>query len=595
MLLLYQHLTVPATPVENEDDNSKSVSKLSHSFPDESTQESIIVVSTVDGGLAGLSKTNGQILWQQAANRDRNDSEYSILNPWVSTTTTTHTKNPKTAAVPSIHTGKVYLTRSQGKFEESVSASIRDLVDRAPFVDAHGRVYTGYRETSAVLVELGSGEIQPETTESPSADSLWMGRVDYTVSIRDAQHVTEFTYAELRSLHDMVLGGESNPEDGDDSVLIVTPSGHIGYRQSSSLVWLNNAFAIPVAHAMDASTGKSVSIQLVPDATLPLDDVSYIGQEMERQLSVVRNNEETIVGALPDTGELYAMPLSSSDMGAISSSEKPNKRANRCSPGSPQFPRCLKHQTEVKSMAEYHFEDGAITAHERLDALFLRPRRSSYRRLLQVLSHWLPPLLALLLVSSFELGRRRKRDEWKTAAKHVIQVYEDTVLGHGGGGTVVYKGKLDGRLVAVKRMLKTYHASADREISLLIESDGHPNVVRYFLKELRGDFVYLALELCDLSLHDLIGHLRNRLEQSSDSESLQRIFQSSKLILSQIIQGVIHLHRLRIVHRDLKPANVGSPALTTACIIHQLTKQHSDIVGQHLKEKAKHGFHLRYL
>ena len=73
----------------------------------------------------------------------------------------------------------------------------------------------------------------------------------------------------------------------------------------------------------------------------------------------------------------------------------------------------------------------------------------------------------------------------------------------------MYKGRLEGRHVAVKRLLKAYHASAEREISLLIESDGHPNVVRYFLKEIRGDFVYLALELCDLSLHDLINNLRS--------------------------------------------------------------------------------------
>jgi serine/threonine-protein kinase/endoribonuclease IRE1 len=54
-------------------------------------------------------------------------------------------------------------------------------------------------------------------------------------------------------------------------------------------------------------------------------------------------------------------------------------------------------------------------------------------------------------------------------------------------------------------MLKAYHLSpqcGSRNILAFIESDGHPNVVRYFLKEVRGDFVYLALELCDLSLHD---------------------------------------------------------------------------------------------
>ena len=141
--------------------------------------------------------------------------------------------------------------------------------------------------------------------------------------------------------------------------------------------------------------------------------------------------------------------------------------------------------------------------------------------------------------------------------KHVISV-SDEVLGYGGHGTVVYKGLLDGRDVAVKRMLKAYHASADREISLLIESDGDPNVVRYFLKEVRGDFVYLALELCDLSLHDLIGVLRENQQQLamppgeqpvSASGNEVEVLTSTKRILLQIASGVKHLHSLRIVHR----------------------------------------------
>jgi serine/threonine-protein kinase/endoribonuclease IRE1 len=177
-------------------------------------------------------------------------------------------------------------------------------------------------------------------------------------------------------------------------------------------------------------------------------------------------------------------------------------------------------------------------------------------------------------MQSFELGRRKRQKDIGTEVDSgnstvprgqegesatdvgIIQVYEDVILGHGGHGTVVYKGTLEGRQVAVKRMLKTYHASADREISLLIESDGHPNVVRYFLKEIRGDFVYLALELCDLSLHDLIGNIRTRLDQMANEDEKKKIFVASKSILYQIVKGVAHLHRLRIVHRDLKPANI---------------------------------------
>ena len=58
-----------------------------------------------------------------------------------------------------------------------------------------------------------------------------------------------------------------------------------------------------------------------------------------------------------------------------------------------------------------------------------------------------------------------------------IKIYDD-VLGHGSMGTVVLKGSLNGRPVAVKRMLSQMNSSAEREIALLIKSDGHPNVVR---------------------------------------------------------------------------------------------------------------------
>lgn len=35
---------------------------------------------------------------------------------------------------------------------------------------------------------------------------------------------------------------------------------------------------------------------------------------------------------------------------------------------------------------------------------------------------------------------------------------------------------------------------------MLIRSDGHPNVVRYYTKEVQNDFVYLGLQLCDMTL-----------------------------------------------------------------------------------------------
>ena len=48
----------------------------------------------------------------------------------------------------------------------------------------------------------------------------------------------------------------------------------------------------------------------------------------------------------------------------------------------------------------------------------------------------------------------------------------------------------------------------NREISLLIRSDGHPNVVRYYTKEEHSDFVYLGLQLCDFTLKYVLAYDR---------------------------------------------------------------------------------------
>ncbi|CAM9664324.1 unnamed protein product, partial [Hapterophycus canaliculatus] len=152
----------------------------------------------------------------------------------------------------------------------------------------------------------------------------------------------------------------------------------------------------------------------------------------------------------------------------------------------------------------------------------------------------------------------------------------DTVLGYGSHGTVVYRGLLEGRPVAVKRMLTDFHARADREISLLIESDGHPNVVRYFVREEAGEFVYLALQLCHLSLHNAMAQIHSFMAQSRRKAEHEegrpggprvglgraltaedvRAPPELRAALLQVSQGVEHLHSLRIVHRDLKPHNI---------------------------------------
>ena len=81
----------------------------------------------------------------------------------------------------------------------------------------------------------------------------------------------------------------------------------------------------------------------------------------------------------------------------------------------------------------------------------------------------------------------------------------DQVLGYGAHGTIVYAGWMGQREIVVKRMLRQFHAHAQKEIELLINSDGHPKVIRYFAAEECGDFIYLALEKCEESLAHALG------------------------------------------------------------------------------------------
>ncbi|KAJ8486815.1 hypothetical protein ONZ45_g14539 [Pleurotus djamor] len=129
-------------------------------------------------------------------------------------------------------------------------------------------------------------------------------------------------------------------------------------------------------------------------------------------------------------------------------------------------------------------------------------------------------------------------------------IVSDTVLGFGSHGTVVFRGSLQGRAVAVKRLLIDFVTLASREVSILQESDDHPNVIRYYYQEASGGFLYIALELCPASLADII--------EAPDREQWHDIAMTfdPKRALKQITSGLRHLHALKLVHRDIKPQNI---------------------------------------
>ncbi|XP_067028429.1 uncharacterized protein [Acropora muricata] len=123
--------------------------------------------------------------------------------------------------------------------------------------------------------------------------------------------------------------------------------------------------------------------------------------------------------------------------------------------------------------------------------------------------------------------------------------YHKEPIGSGSFGSVFAAiNSEDGKEVALKRVerLRLQTRRVNREVQSLIQLSSCPHVVTYSRFIERTDFTWIAIELMEGHLGDLL--------------SLKLKADRFPCLCKDVLQGVQYLHENHFVHRDLKPSNI---------------------------------------
>lgn len=118
-----------------------------------------------------------------------------------------------------------------------------------------------------------------------------------------------------------------------------------------------------------------------------------------------------------------------------------------------------------------------------------------------------------------------------------------------GAFSHVFKGILNGKLVAVKKITKVTDCIKNEVNYLTILK--HPNIIR-FTAAYKGDSFVIVTEYMDCSLDDLL-YSPERVPQQLDIPLTNKI----KVYISiEIAKGIQYLQSLNLIHGDIKPDNI---------------------------------------
>ncbi|TFY71105.1 hypothetical protein EVG20_g1888 [Dentipellis fragilis] len=142
-----------------------------------------------------------------------------------------------------------------------------------------------------------------------------------------------------------------------------------------------------------------------------------------------------------------------------------------------------------------------------------------------------------------------------SSAVSVRQIYQCVEqVGKGAFGSV-HRGRHipSGKVVAIKIVdLDSEDADDDvlsmqREVALLTQLRGGPNIINYYGCFLDGPRVWIIMDYADG------GSVRDFIE-NSPSEGIEEKF--AVIITREVLVGLVYLHKCAVIHRDIKAANV---------------------------------------
>eukprot|EP01083_Nonionella_stella_P052889 140167_1 len=576
-----------------------------------------LIVSTLDGSLHAIDPQTGKIMWTLMQDE-----------PLVST----HVRHPSQdpLVVPGID-GSLYRYRRSQNDLMSLQVSIKEIVERAPIRNPDGDRFLGSKSTKMLVIDLDTGKVIHAHVPGmafgdcpplkPGQQAITIAKTEFVVRAfaKDSHDESwNVTVSEFDTFAD-------DPLRNAPFSIAASVNGMIYLREPSDLLrWarhlhspLSTVFAVDVANTLRRLPHGYMGVA----GTVTGMDGPPVGVFG----TPVSPREEYLYVGYSKTGELYVIP--NVPPIRLHDNDPPVKHVSTCTIDSPNFPACLQGfhvimverpeynpvtvpalpaplNTETEILDTEH-GGGAVSVGEAvfMAIIFGIGLWSLLGRQLNVLnksddeaeiglqnSPQSQPISEVDMadqkssysgrISGFS-GRSSGFSERYSEIRK-IDINHEVVLGMGSHGTMVYDGRFEGRPVAVKRLLKHFYEDASKEIAVLIDSDQHPNVLRYFARDEDHDFIYIALERCQLSLSDLVEEQERHAEllvqlldleelsveddrsTSSDASDSSFAFPLSRYLagpktvtlMRDIFSGICHLHQLNIVHRDLKPQNI---------------------------------------